>query len=274
MFIIKKKGLLIVGRYKNNPDYDAIVLSRKLIDSLVYDYNHPGVCEAVPSSGKMQITKLAKKHNISVLKARKLLVSAGELKDEHTLEIHKLKAAGKTNEEIMKSTGYSHASVNSYLPYSKIIYCMEEVSPNAIRMKRHREKVKAEQALVTFLPSLQRVDVPRWEVTNIIRAVPRGKLILEQQLEEILEAIHGPFELKGRSYEIIAGWPLPPNHIVLKRGGYILEGSEQKLMDEGFELVQVGERFKVKDYKKYLVPNSEILQFRSFITTCPVHAKL
>lgn len=259
-----------MGRYKSNPDYDSVVLSRRLMDSLVYDYNHPGVGESVPSTGKMQITKLAKKHNMSVLKVRKLLVSAGELRNEHSFEIHKLKAAGKTDEEIMKATGYSRASVNSYLPYSKIIYCMEEVSPNAIRMKRHREKVKAEKALVTFLPSLQRVDVPRWEVTNIIRAVPRGRLILEQQIEEILEAINGPFELKGRSYEIIAGWPLPPNHIVLKRGGYVFEGSEQKLMDEGFELEQVGERFKVRDFKKYLVSNSEMLQFRNFITTCPV----
>ena len=262
-----------MGRYKNNPDYDAVILSRKLMDSLVYDYNHPSAGEAVPSTGKMQITKLAKKHSMSVLKVRKLLVSAGELRNEHTFEIHKLKAAGKTEEEIMKATGYSRASVNSYLPYSKIIYRMEEVSPNAIRMKRHREKVKAENALVTFFPSLQRVDIPRWEVTNIIRAVPRGKLILEQQIEEILEAIHGPFELKGRSYEIIAGWPLPPVYVVLKRGGYVREGDEQKLMDEGFELEQKGEKFKVKDYKQYLVSKNEMLQFRNFITTCPFPAK-
>ena len=262
-----------MGRYKNNPDYDAVVLSRKLMDALVYDYNHPGAGEAVPSTGKMQITKLAKKHGMSVLKVRKLLVSAGELRTEQSREIHRLKAEGKSVTEIMNKTGFSRATINSWLPYSKIIYRMEEVSPNAIRMKRHREKVKAEKVLVTFLPSLQRVDIPRWEVTNIIRAVPRGKLILEQQLEEILEAIHGPFELKGRSYEIIVGWPLPPKHIVLKRGGYLFEGSEQKLMDEGFELVQVGERFKVKDYKKYLMPNNELLQFQNFITTCPVPAK-
>ena len=85
---------------------------------------------------------------------------------------------------------------------------------------------------------------------------------------------NGPFELKGRSYEIISEWPLPPNHIVLKRNGYTNEESEQKLMDEGFELEQVGERFKVKDYKKHLVTTSEMLQFRNFITTCSVPAKL
>ena len=262
-----------MGRYKNNPNYDSIVLSRKLMDSLVYDYNHPRAGEVVPSTGKMQITKLAKKHNLSVLKVRKLLITTGELKTELSLRVQKLRLAKKSIDEIVKETGYSKATINGSEPYSRIIYKMDEVSPNAIRMKRHREKVKAEKALVMFLPALQKVDVPRWEMTNIIRAVPRGKLILEQQIEEILEAIHGPFELKGRSYEIIAGWPLPPNHIVLKRGGYLFEGSEQKLMAEGFEMVQVGEKYKVKDYKKYLVSNSEMLQLRNFITTCPVSAK-
>lgn len=259
-----------MGRYKNNPDYDAVVLSRRLMDSLVHDYNNPGSGEAVPGTGKMQITKLAKKHNISVLKVRKLLVSAGALKNEKTIQIHRLKAEGKSVSEIVKITSLSKASINSYLPYSKIIYNMEVVSPNAVRMKRHREKVKAERSDVALSPSLQRVSVPHWEVTNIIRAVPRGKLILEQQIEEILEAIHGSFELNGPSYEIIAGWPFPPNHIVLKRGGYVKDGEEQKLLDEGFELEQVGDRYKVADYKKHLVFNSEILLFRSYITTCPI----
>ena len=259
-----------MGRYKNNPNYDALVMSRELMDSLVDDYNNPANGESVPSSGKMQITKLAKKHNMSVLKVRKLLVSAGVLRNDKTVLIHRLKAEGKSISEIAEFTGYSTATVNSYLPYSKIIYKMEEVSPNAIRMKRHREKVKAERGDVIFMPALQHAFVPRWEHTNIIRAVPRGKLILEQQIEEILVAIHGPFEYKGYSYEIIPGWPLPPVHIVLKRGGYVKDGEEQRLLDEGFELEQIGERFKVKNYKNYLVTNAEMLELKNFITTCPI----
>ena len=261
-----------MGRYKNNPDYDAVVLSQRLMDLLVFDYNNPGSGEVVPGTGKMQITKLAKKHNISVLKVRKLLVSSGALKNEKTIQIHRMKAEGKSVSEIVKITGLSKASINSYLPYSKIIYNMEVVSPNAVRMKRHREKVKAERSDVVLIPTLQRVSVPRWEVTNIIRAVPRGRLILEQQITEILEAIHGPFELKGRSYEIIAGWPLPSNHIVLKRGGYVRDGEEQKLLKEGFELEKIGDRYKVIDYKKHLVENSEMLGCKRFILTCPVQS--
>ena len=258
-----------MGRYKNNPDYDSVVLSKKLMDSIVYDHNNPGVGEAVPSTGKMQITKLAEKHKMSVLKIRKLLVSAGELVTDESVEMQKLKAQGKSISEIADLTKKSKSTVNSWLKYSKIIYRMDEVSPNAIRMKRHREKIKAEKADVVFMPAIQKESVPRWERTNIIRAVPRGKLILEQQIIEILEAIHGPFDFCGYSYETLPGWLLLPKHIVLKRGGYIEEGSEQSLLDEGFELEQVGERFKVIDYEKHLVKNEEMLQLKKYILACP-----
>ena len=258
-----------MGRYKNNPDYDSVVLSKKLMDSIVYDYTHPGVGEAVPKTGKMQITKLAKKHRMSVLKIRKLLVSAGKLVTDESLEIQRLKMQGKSISEIVEITQKSKSTVNSWLKYSKIIYRMDEVSPNAIRMKRHREKAKAEKNDIVFLPAVQSVPIPRWERTNIIRAVPRGKLILEQQIIEILEAIHGPFDFCGYSYETLPGWPLPPLHIVLKRGGLIEEEFKQSFLDEGFELEPVGERFKVVNYEKYLVTNEEMLRYKNYILTCP-----
>ena len=259
-----------MGRYKKNPDYDSAILSKKLLGSIVFDYNNPRVGEAVPSTGKMQITKLAEKYRMSVLKIRKLLVSSGELVTDESLDIQRLKKEGKSISEIAEKTKKSKSTVNSWLKYSKIIYRMDEVSPNAIRMKRHREKIKAEKVDIVFLPAIQSVPVPRWERTNIIRAVPRGKLILEQQIVEILEAIHGPFEYKGYSYEILPGWPLPPLHVVLKRGGYVKAGYEQWLREEGFELEQVGEKYKVADYKKYLISKEEMLDFKRYITTCPV----
>ncbi len=162
------------------------------------------------------------------------------------------------------------ATVISYLPYSRIIYKMEESSPAAIRARRHREKVKAEEGDVIVDVAFPREIVPRWEVTNIIRAVPRGKLILESQIEEILLALHGKFELKGLSYEFIPYWPLPPVHIVLRRGGYVAPGEEDKLREEGFELEAVGDRFKVVDYKEHLVSNAEMLGYKGFIMRCPV----
>lgn len=61
----------------------------------------------------------------------------------------------------------------------------------------------------------------------------------------------------------------------MKRGGYVRDGENQKLLDEGFELEQVGEKYAVVDYKLHLVSTTEMLQFSSFILQCPrlVHQK-
>jgi hypothetical protein len=259
-----------MGRNKNNPYYDATALSMRLMDEILQDYNNPSPREKDPRTGKMQITKLARKHGMSVLKVRRLLVSSHVLSNDKCRKIQKLYRDGKSIEEICSFTGYGRATVISYLPYFRIIYKMEESSPGAIRARRHREKVKAEKGDVIVDVAFPKEIVPRWEVTNIIRAVPRGKLILESQIEEILLALHGKFELKGLSYEIIPYWPLPPVHIVLRRGGYAAPGEEDKLRAEGFDLEVVGDRFRVLDYKEHLVSNAEMLGYKGFIMRCPV----
>ena len=50
---------------------------------------------------------------------------------------------GKSVEEIMSTLERSRASVNSYLPYTKIIYKMKESSVGADREKLYRERKKA-----------------------------------------------------------------------------------------------------------------------------------
>lgn len=51
--------------------------------------------------------------------------------------------AGNTVEEIMSTLELSRASVNSYLPYTKIVYKMKESSVSADREKLYRERKKA-----------------------------------------------------------------------------------------------------------------------------------
>lgn len=49
--------------------------------------------------------------------------------------------------EIMAGTGLSKASVNSYLPYSKIPYKADELSANAERIAKYRERKAAVEKL-------------------------------------------------------------------------------------------------------------------------------
>ena len=68
------------------------------------------------------LRSLADELNISLLKLRKLLITADVFTSDICTEINDLYQSGKKIPEIMKLTGLSRASVHSYLPYTKGIY--------------------------------------------------------------------------------------------------------------------------------------------------------
>ena len=79
------------------------------------------------------LRSLADELNISLLKLRKLLITADALTSDIFTEINALHRSGKKIPEIMKVTGLSRASVHSYLPYTKGLYNAAEISLNAER---------------------------------------------------------------------------------------------------------------------------------------------
>ena len=66
-------------------------------------------------------------------------------------EVLSLWKEGKSVEEIMSTLERSRASVNSYLPYTKIIYKMKESSVGADREKLYRERKKAVAEMACLL---------------------------------------------------------------------------------------------------------------------------
>ncbi len=54
----------------------------------------------------------------------------------------------KTVAEIMAATGLSKASVNSYLPYTKVVYKADEVSVTAERIRLYRARKAAVEGIV------------------------------------------------------------------------------------------------------------------------------
>ena len=96
----------------------------------------PGLTGMWQVSGRSNITdlrSLADELNISLLKLRKLLITADVFTSDICTEINDLYQSGKKIPEIMKLTGFSRASVHSYLPYTKGIYNAAEISLNAER---------------------------------------------------------------------------------------------------------------------------------------------
>ncbi len=116
-------------------------LEKEVLDAVVKLFNSR-------ENEQHDISFVADALGISALKARKLLITAGER--NHMVyyssplaeQIRRLYAQGKTVREIGNVVGLSHASVIGYLPYSKTVYSMREISRDAQRICRYRERVK------------------------------------------------------------------------------------------------------------------------------------
>ncbi len=89
------------------------------------------------------LRSLADELNISLLKLRKLLITADVFTSDICTEMNHLHQSGKKISEIMKLTGLSRASVDSDLPYTKGLYNATEISLNAERCRTY--KIRQEQ---------------------------------------------------------------------------------------------------------------------------------
>ena len=56
---------------------------------------------------------------------------------------------GMTISEIAKRMGMSTKTVNTYLPYSKVVYKLDDISQNAERVKKYQQRKKAAERLRT-----------------------------------------------------------------------------------------------------------------------------
>lgn len=96
-----------------------------------------------PKCGKLSLRNVCDEFHISMSKARKLLITANAYSTELSRQITALSLQGKSVSEMMGLTGLSRSSVNSYLPYKKFSYNMEEISRHAEDTRKYRDRKKA-----------------------------------------------------------------------------------------------------------------------------------
>ena len=131
----------MVGRPKKKPEYNPELQFNNFLQELKDAYEKAD-----------SLRSLADELNISLLKLRKLLITADVFTSDRCTEINELHQSGKKIPEIMKLTGLSRASVHSYLPYTKGIYNAAEISLNAERCRTY--KIRQEQVrLLHEIPS-------------------------------------------------------------------------------------------------------------------------
>lgn len=125
-----QEGECMRKKLKPNQNLDAV--QSDLIET---------VCNLYSSEKSVRI--VAKSMELSPMKVRKILITAGAYSTDLSTEIGELWKDGKTVGEIAEMLNMTPANVNSYLPYERIIYKMDEKSVNADRQQRYRDRLRS-----------------------------------------------------------------------------------------------------------------------------------
>ena len=118
-------------RKKLKPEQDLEAVQSDLIEMVCYNYKN-GV----------SVRALARQMQLSPMKTRKILITGDCYSTDMSTEIQALYKDGKAVGEIAALLNMTTSNVNSYLPYERIIYNMEERSVEADRQARYRERKK------------------------------------------------------------------------------------------------------------------------------------
>lgn len=114
-----------MGKKKKNPNYDAERIFKEYIEAVT------GFYQGEDASGQgVSIRATADEFGTTILKIRKILITAVVFHSEVSEKVQELYFCGKTIQEIQTAVALSRASVYSYLPYVKTIYNANEISTN------------------------------------------------------------------------------------------------------------------------------------------------
>lgn len=103
------------------------------------------VVEAYQELGSIRLVE--SELDISIVKVRKLLITANAYDSYMVDTVSKLYSSNRTIDEIMEITHLSRASVYSYLPYKTDSYKLEVLSLDAKNCARYRERKNAVKIL-------------------------------------------------------------------------------------------------------------------------------
>lgn len=142
-----------MSRPKKKPNYNPDQVMQEFMAAVTDAFGSYDDREDTTFPG---LNAVAAEFGITALKARKLLITAGVYSTAVSRQVAELYAGGTEIDQIMKITGLSRASVHSYLPYTKILYKLDELSANAERIRLYRERKKKCEEFRLSLPTLAR----------------------------------------------------------------------------------------------------------------------
>ena len=122
------------------------------------------------SSELPSLRSVAEKLGTTVIRTRKLLITAGYFTSPTAIAVQKLKAEGKTIEEIGAALKLKPAAVYGYLPFSLRAYNLPETTSNADRHKRYRATKTLRVAVDTG--NAEKISAALWRCVTIFEAYP------------------------------------------------------------------------------------------------------
>lgn len=129
----------------SNPASSMEQLLARAVEAYVEPYDDRDERDAdLPS-----LRTVAEELNTTILRTRKLLITAEYYSTETSRLVQTLTNEGVGMEEIMEMTHLKHASINSYLPYKNLAFNLDQTTVNADRHRVFRRRVKAVEELNT-----------------------------------------------------------------------------------------------------------------------------
>jgi hypothetical protein len=116
------------------------------------------------------LRSVAEQLGTTVIRTRKLLITAGYFESPLSRSVQKLKAEGKTIEEIGATLRLKPAAVYGYLPYELRPYNLPETTSNADRHKRYRATKKLKAAVDTG--NAEKISTALWRCVIIFEGYP------------------------------------------------------------------------------------------------------
>ena len=128
---------------------DPALSMEQLLNKAVDLFQEPYDDRDERESSLPSLRSVADELNTTILRTRKLLITAEYYSTETSRTVQALTAAGRSVEDIIAATGLKRASINSYLPYKNLAFNLDQTTANADRHRMFRRRVKVVEELKT-----------------------------------------------------------------------------------------------------------------------------
>lgn len=159
------------GRPKKNPGYDRADVIDELLVKTVELFGASFDDREERPEDPPTIVSVAEALQITPIKVRKMLITAGYYSTAMSRKVQALQDEGYSIQEIMEETGLGKASVNGYLPYTKGAYKLDSPTLYAEQGRLFRTRKAACESLREHMEA-EDAEIYLWKAIEVFSRYP------------------------------------------------------------------------------------------------------